>query len=115
MYASRSALLAQQLRTEIGSVPSSPHGGPALVVMMGLPGVGKSYCARLLCERLGAALTSAGSIKGGPYSGGVVPGSQQYGVLEVYDNGGPSVACRYLGMRAGEGAKRSLLIDGGCH
>jgi len=63
MYASRSALLAQQLRTEIGSVPSSPHGGPALVVMMGLPGVGKSYCARLLCERLGAALVASDELR----------------------------------------------------
>jgi len=63
MYASRSALLAQQLSTEIGSVPSSPHGGPALVVMMGLPGVGKSYCARLLCERLGAALVASDELR----------------------------------------------------
>jgi len=51
----------------------------------------------------GAALTSEGSVKGGPYSGGVIPGSQQYGVLEVFDNGGPSVACRFQGVRAGQG------------
>ena len=47
-----------------------------------------------------AALTQTGSIKGGPYSGGVVPGSPQYGILEVYDNSGPSVACRFLGVNA---------------
>lgn len=59
----------------------------------------------------GAALTSGGSIKGGPYSGGVLPGSQQYGLLEVYDNGGPSVACRFMGMKAGEGAKLTHIFS----
>jgi phosphodiesterase/alkaline phosphatase D-like protein len=52
-----------------------------------------------------AALTADGSIKGGPYSGGAIPGSPHYGVLEIYDNGGPSVACRFLGMHATEGRK----------
>jgi alkaline phosphatase D len=59
----------------------------------------------------GAALTSAGSVKGGPYTGGPVPGHRQYGVLEVYDNGGPSVACRFLGMRVGEGAKLTHIFS----
>jgi hypothetical protein len=52
-----------------------------------------------------AALTQEGSIKGGPYSSGAIPGSPQYGILEVYDNGGTSVACRFLGMHAHEGRK----------
>ncbi len=60
----------------------------------------------------GAALTQEGSIKGGPYSGGVVPGVSQYGVLEVYDNGGPSVACRYLGMKAGVGRMLTHIFSG---
>ena len=60
-----------------------------------------------------AALTQSGSVKGGPYSAGPVPGGQQYGILEVYDNGGPSVACRFLGMRAGEGAKLSHIFSSG--
>lgn len=60
----------------------------------------------------GAALTSSPSVKGGPYSGGVVPGSQQYGILEIYDNGGTSVACRYLGMKAGEGRKLTHIFSG---
>lgn len=59
----------------------------------------------------GAALTSEPSTKGGPYSGGVFPGSAQYGILEVYDNGGPSVACRFLGMRVGEGAKLTHIFS----
>lgn len=46
--------LTRQLRDEIG-VPSAPAGTAALVMLMGLPGVGKSYCGRLLAERLGAA------------------------------------------------------------
>ncbi len=58
-----------------------------------------------------AALTSGASNKGGPYSGGVFPGSQQYGILEVYDSGGPSIACRFLGMRVGEGAKISAIFS----
>lgn len=51
--AHRRALTAQ-LREEIG-VPDAPAGDAALVMLMGLPGVGKSHCARILAERLGAA------------------------------------------------------------
>jgi hypothetical protein len=51
----RPEVLAMQLRAEIATVPPTPHGRPAVVVVMGLPGVGKSHCARLLCTRLGAA------------------------------------------------------------
>ena len=59
-----------------------------------------------------AALTSNGSVKGGPYSGGVFPGSQQYGILEVYDNGGDSVACRFLGIKVREGRKLTQIFSG---
>lgn len=58
-----------------------------------------------------AALTAEPSTKGGPYSGGVLPGRGQYGILEVYDNGGPSVACRFLGMRVGEGPKMTHIFS----
>jgi hypothetical protein len=50
-------------------------------------------------------------VKGGPYSGGVAPGSAQYGVLEVYDSGGPSVACRFLGVHAVEGRKLTHIFS----
>jgi len=53
LAAHRRALTAQ-LREELG-VPARPAGTAALVLLMGLPGVGKSYCARLLAGRLGAA------------------------------------------------------------
>ncbi len=46
--------LVAQLRTEIG-VPARPNGRPALLMLMGFPGAGKSHCARLLAARLGAA------------------------------------------------------------
>jgi len=59
----------------------------------------------------GAALTQPPSVKGGPYSGGVAPGSAQYGVLEVYDSGGPSVACRFLGVHAVEGRKLTHIFS----
>lgn len=52
-----------------------------------------------------AALTQEGSVKGGPYSGAAIPGSPQYGILEIYDNGGTSVACRFLGIHANEGRR----------
>ncbi len=58
-----------------------------------------------------AALTQEGSIKGGPYSSGAIPGSPQYGILEIYDNGGPSVACRFLGMHATEGRKLTHIFS----
>ena len=46
--------LVSQLRDEIG-LPQRPAGRAALVLLMGLPGVGKSYCGRLIASRLGAA------------------------------------------------------------
>jgi len=46
--------LVSQLREEIG-VPAVPAGRAALVMLMGFPGVGKSYCGHLLAQRLGAA------------------------------------------------------------
>jgi predicted kinase len=52
--AEHSREVVSQLRTEIG-VPSRPNGRPALVMLMGFPGVGKTHCARLLAGRLGAA------------------------------------------------------------
>lgn len=58
-----------------------------------------------------AAFTSEGSVKGGPYSGGVFPGGQQYGVLEIFDNGGPSVACRFLGKKIGEPDKLTQIFS----
>ena len=54
IYAERALDLVPQLREEIGA-PRTASGSPALVVLMGYPGVGKSHCARLLAARLGAA------------------------------------------------------------
>ena len=62
-YAARPDALAPQLRTEIATVPTIPHGKPALILMMGLPGVGKSHCARLLCGRLGAAHVASDELR----------------------------------------------------
>ena len=62
-YAARPDALAPQLRAEIATVPATPHGRPALIVLMGLPGVGKSHCARLICGRLGAAHVASDELR----------------------------------------------------
>ena len=62
-YAARPDALAPQLRAEIATVPATPHGKPALIVVMGLPGVGKSHCARVLCGRLGAAHVASDELR----------------------------------------------------
>jgi hypothetical protein len=61
-YAQRSADLAAVLRAEIGA-PERPHGLRALVLVMGVPGAGKSHCARLLARRLGAAHVSSDHLR----------------------------------------------------
>lgn len=61
-YGERLDALVAQLRTEIDA-PAAPHGRPALVVLMGYPGVGKSYCARLLAGRLGAAQVASDQLR----------------------------------------------------
>jgi predicted kinase len=62
-YAMRPDVLAPQLRAEIATLPATPHGRPALIVVMGLPGVGKSHCARLLCARLSAAHVASDELR----------------------------------------------------
>jgi predicted kinase len=62
-YAARPDVLSTQLRAEIATVPATPHGKPALILVMGLPGVGKSHCARLLCGRLGAAHVASDELR----------------------------------------------------
>ena len=62
-YAARPDVLSAQLRAEIANVPATPHAKPALILVMGLPGVGKSHCARLLCGRLGAAHVASDELR----------------------------------------------------
>jgi alkaline phosphatase D len=58
-----------------------------------------------------AALTHSGAVKGGPYTGGPFVSGQQYGILEVFDSGGPSVACRFTGKKVGEGDKLNYIFS----
>jgi predicted kinase len=62
VYADHVNVLVAQLRDEIG-VPATPAESPALVVLMGYPGVGKSHCARLLASRLGAAQVASDQLR----------------------------------------------------
>jgi phosphodiesterase/alkaline phosphatase D-like protein len=52
-----------------------------------------------------APLTRDPNSKGGPYAAGPFLGRQQYGILEVTDNGGSTIQCEFSGKRVGEGAK----------
>lgn len=61
-YAERVGELVALLRQEIGA-PAHPHGVPAVVVMMGVPGVGKSHCARALAAPLGAAHVASDQLR----------------------------------------------------
>ncbi len=45
-----------------------------------------------------AALDRPGSVKGGPYSEGAFPGGGQFGLIEVTDTGGPTIAVRLYGL-----------------
>jgi predicted kinase len=49
----------------LGAVPrpAKPHGSPAIAVLMGFPGVGKTHCARLLTQRLGAAHVASDQLR----------------------------------------------------
>jgi len=58
-----------------------------------------------------ASLTHTGAPKGGPYTAGPFMNGQQYGILEVFDSGGPSVACRFTGKRVDEGDKLSYIFS----
>ena len=57
------------------------------------------------------ALTHTGASKGGPYTSGPLLGGQQYGILEVFDSGGPSVACRFTGKHVDEGEKLNYIFS----
>ncbi len=53
--------VARQLLRE--PAPPTPAGRRALVVLIGLPGAGKSHVARLLAERLGAVTVSSDALR----------------------------------------------------
>jgi hypothetical protein len=56
------------------------------------------------------AIAADGSVKGGPYTAGPLPGSIQYGILDVTDNGGSTIQCRFSGKRASEGTKLTFAF-----
>ena len=62
LYSSRVDQLVAQLRDEV-SLPRVPHGHPAVVLMMGLPGVGKTHVARLVAARIGAAHVASDELR----------------------------------------------------
>jgi hypothetical protein len=60
-----------------------------------------------------SALNSAGSVKGGPYTAGPLPGPAHYGLLDITDSGGPTLAVRFLAQRVGEGARLAFAFTAG--
>lgn len=61
--------LAERVPDVVGTLraaipaPPVPPGSPALVLLMGFPGVGKSHCARLLAARIGAAYVASDHLR----------------------------------------------------
>ena len=53
---------ALSLRSEL-DVPSVAYGRPAVAMLVGFPGVGKTHCARLLAARLGAAHVASDELR----------------------------------------------------
>lgn len=60
--ADRVGEVAAGLRSAIPA-PARPHGHPAVALLMGFPGAGKSHCARLLAARLGAAHVASDALR----------------------------------------------------
>lgn len=61
--AERADEVARGLRAAVPA-PPAPHGSPALVLLMGFPGAGKSHSARLLARRLTAAHVASDHLRG---------------------------------------------------
>ncbi|MGH2377587.1 MAG: AAA family ATPase [Candidatus Limnocylindria bacterium] len=60
--ADRASEVVEGLLGEV-SAPATPHGKPAVVLLMGFPGVGKTHCARLLAARLRAAHVASDQLR----------------------------------------------------
>jgi phosphodiesterase/alkaline phosphatase D-like protein len=58
-----------------------------------------------------APLTRPPNIKGGPYSAGPLLGVGQYGLIDITDNGGATLQCRFTAKRVGEGVKLGLQFS----
>ena len=58
-----------------------------------------------------AALDRTGSLKGGPYSEGAIPGGGQFGLITVHDNGGDTICMDWSGRDAGN---NELIAWGTC-
>lgn len=61
-YAVRVDELVTQLRGEMAA-PRPSAGSPVVVVLMGVPGAGKSHCARLLAARIGGAHVASDQLR----------------------------------------------------
>lgn len=53
-----------------------------------------------------AALDKSGSVKGGPSSEGTYPGSGQYGLVEITDEGGKTISVSWKGKTS----KNTVLV-----
>jgi hypothetical protein len=73
------------LRAEV-SAPAVPSGQAALIVMMGFPGTGKSHCARLLAERLGAAHVASDALRGQLFVAASYADEENAAVFKIVDS-----------------------------
>lgn len=60
--AQRSGEVVESLMPETRA-PETPHGAPAVALLMGFPGSGKTHCARLLADRLQAAHVASDALR----------------------------------------------------
>ncbi len=60
-----------------------------------------------------AALDRPGDVKGGPYSEGAYPGSGQYGLIDVVDDGGPTITIMLSGRTWDGRTLASLTVEMG--
>jgi hypothetical protein len=72
------------LRAEVPA-PPVPHGRPALLLMMGFPGTGKSHCARLLARRLGAANVASDALRGQLFVAASYADEENAAVFKIID------------------------------
>lgn len=84
MLAERVPEIVDGLLAEVAR-PAKPYGRPAMAVLMGFPGVGKTHCARLLAERLDAAHVASDHLRSQLFVAASYAGPENAAVFRILD------------------------------